>query len=650
MGNGLDVQKIISNIIELSENNDLNIKFLLNQFNNLIELCGGLNINYNDIYIVFKELICKENIENFNDNNLEFFVQNLLEYFEMEKEKNYNLIKPILTILCVIMDNIYEKFNGNLNKFLANNLKKINNTTYQELKKFFPFNILIFCINNIINLETINKKIHQDLKFLTLLYNFIIFHRILLDRNANQENKYKIECLDVYKFLLCQENFISKENLNKFINNILLIFFGNFSSLMDNKSNILINSYQKFTNIVLSIILYFLEDTNKYFIQNIKLNEENKNKFILFSNEDNNNLFEFLKKIDENINNSSIIIIDYIKNYSIYYNEIFINIFNENGRILNEFFVKFFSNLDYLTYEFKSKIFYFILKIFDIFPNILEISYINDFIETILINLINNKIRFSFSVLILINKFLTNKMFLKIFSEQQYNNNELLNHIENFFDIIVNFISDIKNDYSEDKNLKYSFSLIILYNLSFYIKKLNKIDSFEKLSNEIFLFLSIDSSILNFQSKFVIFKLFLDIINNLLKNMDEFSSLLLILIKNYEILNLNYKNIYNYFNSGDNINILNEKIFNEFKESMNNINEILEKIINKLNEEGMNWKFSTEKEIIKIINKVLFIPKDNDKKFKDITISNTNVEINLLFDNIVNNIYDINNMKLLKNY
>ena len=107
MGNGLDVQKIISNIIELSENNDLNIKFLLNQFNNLIELCGGLDINYNDIYIIFKELICKENIENFNDNNLEFFVQNLLEYFEMEKEKNYNLIKPILTILCVIMDNIY---------------------------------------------------------------------------------------------------------------------------------------------------------------------------------------------------------------------------------------------------------------------------------------------------------------------------------------------------------------------------------------------------------------------------------------------------------------------------------------------------------------------------------------------------------------
>jgi hypothetical protein len=83
---------------------------------------------------------------------------------------------------------------------------------------------------------------------------------------------------------------------------------------------------------------------------------------------------------------------------------------------------------------------------------------------------------------------------------------------------------------------------------------------------------------------------------------------------------------------------------------MNNINEILEKIINKLNEEGMNWKFSTEKEIIKIINKVLFIPKDNDKKFKDITISNTNVEINLLFDNIVNNIYDINNIKILKNY
>ena len=64
----------------------------------------------------------------------------------------------------------------------------------------------------------------------------------------------------------------------------------------------------------------------------------------------------------------------------------------------------------------------------------------------------------------------------------------------------------------------------------------------------------------------------------------------------------------------------------------------------------MNWKFSTEKEIIKIINKVLFIPKDNDKKFKDINISISNIEINLLFDNIVNNIYDINNIKILKNY
>ena len=98
------------------------------------------------------------------------------------------------------------------------------------------------------------------------------------------------------------------------------------------------------------------------------------------------------------------------------------------------------------------------------------------------------------------------------------------------------------------------------------------------------------------------------------------------------------------------MHLLNEKIFNEFKESMNNINEILEKLINKLSEEGMNWKFSSEKEIIKIINKVLFIPKDNDKKFKDINISISNLEINLLFDNIVNNIYDINNIKILKNY
>ena len=53
MGNNLDTQKISSLILELSESSDLNAKFLINNFNNLIELTGGQHQPYQQIKDLF---------------------------------------------------------------------------------------------------------------------------------------------------------------------------------------------------------------------------------------------------------------------------------------------------------------------------------------------------------------------------------------------------------------------------------------------------------------------------------------------------------------------------------------------------------------------------------------------------------------------
>ena len=105
-------------------------------------------------------------------------------------------------------------------------------------------------------------------------------------------------------------------------------------------------------------MIYFLEDTNQILFKDIK-NEE---------------YFNFLSKLESNLERIPIIIIEMINYYNKYYKEVVVKNIMLNNRLLNEFIIRFYRNYDKLNDFFKEKINYLFIRLFNFIPNLFEIS------------------------------------------------------------------------------------------------------------------------------------------------------------------------------------------------------------------------------------------------------------------------------------
>ena len=636
MGNNLDSKKISSLILELSETSDLNAKFLINNFNNLIELTGGQNQPYQIIKSLFFDLI-NSNPDNFSYNNLQNFGNNVLQYITLQQKETYiSIIKPCITFLAIIIDSLYEIFKD---KLTITFIKNFQNISWDILKKVFPFNLILFCIETILNEGKL--ILDNDLKFNILFLSFSILYHIIILPNNKTNNQLNIENIEIYKFILSSNSFLEKEKFEKFNQIIFSSFFTTFINIIQsNQSNLPMS--ERYVNILLSFMIYFLEDTNQILFKDIKNEEQNLSFF--FKNNNNEIYFNFLSKLESNLERIPIIIIEMIKYYTKYYKEVIVKNIMLNNRLLNEFIIHFYRSYDKLNDFFKEKINYLLIRLFNIIPNLFEISSVKEFIPIILEHLMEKEYNKSIIEYILFNYIITSDIYKKLISDSE--NDKYIQ--DNFEKIIIHFLKVIltlqNNILNEYKSGMITYSLIIIYNTTLYVRKFNDYSSLLKLFE--FVKIEIENEDKDIISKFVIYYFFLLIIINLLNNLEEHSYFHMLLLKNYEIIIKLYDKLTKLCNNSNS-----KKLFEKIKERKNIIDELINRINKKFKEEGSDWRFNQDVEIIRIINKVIFLP--NETKKKVIKIQNfeaQNIEKGIIASNIKNNVYNISTLNYVYSY
>ena len=637
MGNHLDSKKISSLILELSETSDLNAKFLINNFNNLIELTGGQNQPYQIIKSLFFDLI-NSNPDNFSYNHLQNFGNNVLQYITLQQKETYiSIIKPCITFLAIIIDSLYEIFKD---KLTINFIKNFHNISWDVLKKVFPFNLILFCIDTILNEGKLILN-NNDLNFNILFLSFSILYHIIILPNNKTNNQLNIENIEIYKFILSSNSFLEKEKFEKFNQIIFSSFFTTFINIIESNQNNLPMS-ERYVNILLSFIIYFLEDTNQILFKDIKNEEQNLSFF--FKNNNNEIYFNFLSKLESNLERIPIIIIEMINYYTKYNKEVIIKNIMLNNKQLNEFIIRFYRNYDKLNDFFKEKINYLFIRLFNIIPNLFEISSVKDFIPFILTHLMEKEDNKSIIEYILFNYIITSDIYKKLISDSE-NNKYIQNYFEkiitHFLKVILNLQNNILKEY---KSGMITYSLIIIYNITLFVHKFNDYSILLKLFE--FVKIEIENEDKDIISKFVIYYFFILIIINLLNYLEEHSYFHMLLLKNYEII----INLYDKLTKLNN-NSNTKKIFEKIKDKKNIIDELINRINKKFKEEGSDWRFNQDVEIIRIINKVIFLPNETKKKFIKIqNFEQQNIEKGIIASNIKNNLYNISTLNYVYSY
>ncbi len=637
MGNHLDTNKISSLILELSETSDLNAKFLINNFNNLIELTGGQNQPYQIIKSLFFDLI-NTNPDNFSYNNLQNFCNNVLQYVTLQQKETYiSIIKPCITFLAIIIDSLYEIFKD---KLTITFIKNFQNISWDVLKKVFPFNLILFCIDTILNEGKLILN-DNDLKFNILFLSFSILYHIIILPNNKTNNQLNIENIEIYKFIFSSNSFLEKEKFEKFNQIIFSSFFTTFINIIEsNQSNLPMS--ERYVNILVSFMIYFLEDTNQILFKDIKNEEQNLSFF--FKNNNNEIYFNFLSKLESNLERIPIIIIEMINFYNKYYKEVIVKNIMLNNRLLNEFIIRFYRNYDKLNDFFKEKINYLFIRLFNFIPNLFEISSVKEFIPLILEHLMEKEYNKSIIEYILFNYIITSDIYKKLVSDSE--NNKYIQ--DNFEKIIIHFLKVIltlqNNIINENKSGMITYSLIIIYNITLFIRQFNDYSNLLKLFE--FIKIEIENEDKDIISKFVIYYFFLLIIINLLNNLEEHSYFHMLLLKNYEIIINLYDKLTKLCNNSNS-----KKLLEKINERKTIIDELINRINKKFKEEGSDWRFNQDVEIIRIINKVIFLPNETKKKVIKIHIfEQQNIEKGIIASNIKNNLYNISTLNYVYSY
>ena len=333
-----------------------------------------------------------------------------------------------------------------------------------------------------------------------------------------------------------------------------------------------------------------------------------------------------------------------INYYNKYYKEVIVKNIMLNNRLLNEFIIRFYRNYDKLNDFFKEKINYLFIRLFNFIPNLFEISSVKEFIPLILEHLMEKEYNKSIIEYILFNYIITSDIYKKLVSDSE--NNKYIQ--DNFEKIIIHFLKVIltlqNNIINENKSGMITYSLIIIYNITLFIRQFNDYSNLLKLFE--FIKIEIENEDKDIISKFVIYYFFLLIIINLLNNLEEHSYFHMLLLKNYEIIINLYDKLTKLCNNSNS-----KKLLEKINERKTIIDELINRINKKFKEEGSDWRFNQDVEIIRIINKVIFLPNETKKKVIKIHIfEQQNIEKGIIASNIKNNLYNISTLNYVYSY
>lgn len=651
MGGSLQVQKIKQTVIELSETTDLNETFLMSQFGILTQLTGGDNAPYEEIQNLFIQMI-KES--NFSEDNLINFAFNALAFHNLSfNHTNYYGIKTTLFFLLIVVNTLKAKYENNFDSFIAHYIK-VKGKMFEDMNyiNMFPFNVLKFSINAINDKEHViqnNKEIKPLQKNTILYYAVLIVYEIICSVDVLNSQRNCIDKIDLFKFILNNSSFISEEDFSLFLSKIILFFFSTFENVLNNKDNFNNEAIETYIQMLLKIIIYFLEDTNHILFEEYNPVED-KNKYC-YETEHNEIYNTFINDISkDNIYN---LIMKYRKDYK----ETFVLLVQSNYRLFNEFMECYFNSYNSVSKDFSHSVNYFLLLIFEYIPNFFEICSIKDLVPMIFTYLSDDLIEdlTNFKLILLINKIMLTQTFYNLIKDVvEFDDNDdysIYRSCVNIILAITNKASLVKN-----KNLIMLY-MITLHNITSLLSKINfDSDDSELVNNKFF------SILLNLEKQketikteeqiieyIILFKYYLRIMLYLSYKSDQNSFFLLNLVKNYTMI----EEYYLYLTKS----IQNSEIKNTFKNivedteiEMNSIKAIFTKINEKIKSEGIDIAFGNNVEMRKIINKILLIepPRIKQIQLNSLTITNSKIEKEILNSNFnMENIYTILNKRVL---
>lgn len=651
MGGSLQVQKIKQTVIELSETTDLNETFLMSQFGILTQLTGGDNAPYEEIQNLFIQMI-KES--NFSEDNLINFAFNALAFHNLSfNHTNYYGIKTTLFFLLIVVNTLKAKYENNFDSFIAHYIK-VKGKMFEDMNyiNMFPFNVLKFSINAINDKEHViqnNKEIKPLQKNTILYYAVLIVYEIICSIDVLNSQRNCIDKIDLFKFILNNSCFISEEDFSLFFSKIILFFFSSFENVLNNKDNFNNEAIETYIQMLLKIIIYFLEDTNHILFEEYNPVED-KNKFC-YETEHNEIYNTFINDISkDNIYN---LIMKYRKDYK----ETFVLLVQSNYRLFNEFMECYFNSYNSVSKDFSYSVNYFLLLIFEYIPNFFEICSIKDLVPMIFTYLSDDLIEdlTNFKLIILINKIMLTQTFYNLIKDVvEFDNNDdysIYRSCVNIILAITNKASLVKN-----KNLIMLY-MITLHNITSLLSKINfDSDDSELVNNKFFfILLNLEKQKENIKTEeqiieyIILFKYYLRIMLYLSYKSDQNSFFLLNLVKNYTMIEEYYLYLTKSIQSNEIKNTF-KNIIEDAEIEMNSIKAIFTKINEKIKSEGIDIAFGNNVEMRKIINKILLIEPPHIKQIQlnSLTITNSKIEKEILNSNFnMENIYTILNKRVL---
>ena len=647
MGGSLQVQKIKQTVIELSETTDLNETFLMSQFGILTQLTGGDNAPYEEIQNLFIQMI---NESNFSEDNLINFAFNVLSFYNLSfTHTSYFGIKTTLFFLLIVVNTLKTKYENNFDSFIAHYIK-VKGKMFEDMNyiNMFPFNVLKYSINAINDKEHIiqnNKEINPLQKNSILYYAVLIVYEIICSIDVLNSQRNYIDKIDLFKFILNNSSFISEDDFSLFYSKIILFFFSTFENVINNKTSFNSDEIETYIQMLLKIIIFFLEDTNHFLFEEYNPVEV-KNKFC-YETEHNEIYNRFISDISkDNIYN---LIMKYRKDYK----ETFVLLVQSNYRLFNEFMECYFNSFDSISDNFSHSVNYFLLLIFEYIPNFFEICSIKDLVPMIFTYLSDKLIDdlTNFKLIILLNKIMLTQTFYNLIKDViEFDDNDDYN----IYRSCVNIILAITNKASIVKNRNLiMLYLITLQNITSLLSKINfDTDDSELVNNKFF---SILYNLMkqkenikteeHFIEYIILFKYYLRIMLLLSYKSDQNSFFLLNLVKNYTMIEEYYLYLTKSIQNSEIKNIIDEAEI-----EMNSIKEIFTKINSKIKSEGIDIAFGNNAEMRRIINKILLIEPPHIKQIQlnSLTINHSKIEKEIFNSNFnIENIYTILNKKVL---
>ena len=647
MGGSLQVQKIKQTVIELSETTDLNETFLMSQFGILTQLTGGDNAPYEEIQNLFIQMI---NESNFSEDNLINFAFNALSFYNLSfNHTSYFGIKTTLFFLLIVVNTLKTKYENNFDSFIAHYIK-VKGKMFEDMNyiNMFPFNVLKYSINAINDKEHIiqnNKEINPLQKNSILYYAVLIVYEIICSIDVLNSQRNYIDKIDLFKFILNNSSFISEDDFSLFYSKIILFFFSTFENVINNKTSFNSDEIETYIQMLLKIIIFFLEDTNHFLFEEYNPVED-KNKFC-YETEHNEIYNRFISDISkDNIYN---LIMKYRKDYK----ETFVLLVQSNYRLFNEFMECYFNSFDSVSDNFSHSVNYFLLLIFEYIPNFFEICSIKDLVPMIFTYLSDKLIDdlTNFKLIILLNKIMLTQTFNNLIKDViEFDDNDDYN----IYRSCVNIILAITNKASIVKNRNLiMLYLITLQNITSLLSKINfDTDDSELVNNKFF---SILYNLMkqkenikteeHFIEYIILFKYYLRIMLLLSYKSDQNSFFLLNLVKNYTMIEEYYLYLTKSIQNSEIKNIIDEAEI-----EMNSIKEIFTKINSKIKSEGIDIAFGNNAEMRRIINKILLIEPPHIKQIQlnSLTINHSKIEKEIFNSNFnIENIYTILNKKVL---